>query len=123
MLQISFFILFSLLTSAFSSSDEVIALHPDSPILELNPSHSGGSPSLSETLCKCENNTFSAGEELTYKLYYNLNFIWIAAGEVKFKVEDQEIDTNCLPLVVHTVLTIGFLKPMITLNLLSIRTR
>jgi hypothetical protein len=35
-----------------------------------------------------ENSTFQAGEELTYKVYYNLNFVWIAAGEVTFKIED-----------------------------------
>ena len=32
---------------------------------------------------------FQAGEELVYKIYYNLNFVWIAAGEVTFKVEDE----------------------------------
>ncbi len=31
---------------------------------------------------------FAPGEELTYKVYYNLNFVWIPAGEVTFKVED-----------------------------------
>lgn len=31
---------------------------------------------------------FAPGEELTYKVYYNLNFVWIAAGEVTFKVDD-----------------------------------
>jgi Protein of unknown function (DUF3108) len=29
---------------------------------------------------------FQAGEELTYKIYYNLNFVWVPAGEVVFKV-------------------------------------
>ena len=32
---------------------------------------------------------FQAGEELVYKIYYNLNFVWISAGEVTFKVEDE----------------------------------
>ena len=31
---------------------------------------------------------FAPGEELTYKVYYNLNFVWIPAGEVTFKVDD-----------------------------------
>ncbi len=31
---------------------------------------------------------FAPGEELTYKVYYNLNFVWIAAGEITFKVDD-----------------------------------
>lgn len=38
--------------------------------------------------CFMENKTFQGGEEITYKLYYNWNFIWLAAGEVTFKVND-----------------------------------
>lgn len=38
--------------------------------------------------CTIDNSTFQAGEEITYKLYYNLNFIWIPAGEVVFKITD-----------------------------------
>lgn len=36
-----------------------------------------------------DENAFQNGEELTYKIYYNLNFIWIPAGEVTFKVFDE----------------------------------
>lgn len=32
---------------------------------------------------------FQHGERLTYKIYYNLNFIWVPAGEVTFKVFDE----------------------------------
>jgi hypothetical protein len=32
---------------------------------------------------------FQHGEQLTYKIYYNLNFIWVPAGEVTFKVMDE----------------------------------
>lgn len=35
------------------------------------------------------NNAFQDGEELVYKIYYNLNFVWIPAGEVTFKVDDE----------------------------------
>lgn len=35
------------------------------------------------------NESFKDGEELVYKIYYNLNFIWVAAGEVTFKVFDE----------------------------------
>ncbi|MEP6646797.1 MAG: DUF3108 domain-containing protein [Saprospiraceae bacterium] len=35
-----------------------------------------------------DNNSWQGGEEVTYKLYYQLNFIWIAAGEAVFKVKD-----------------------------------
>jgi hypothetical protein len=32
---------------------------------------------------------FQSGEALVYKVYYNLNFVWIPAGEVTFKVDDE----------------------------------
>ncbi|MFN0174865.1 MAG: DUF3108 domain-containing protein [Saprospiraceae bacterium] len=35
------------------------------------------------------NVAFQHGERLTYKIYYNLNFIWVPAGEVTFKVFDE----------------------------------
>ena len=38
--------------------------------------------------CYSVNTTFQGGEELTYKLFYNVNFVWVAAGEVTFSVED-----------------------------------
>ena len=38
--------------------------------------------------CRQDNTAFSTGERVVYKLYYNLNFIWIPAGEVTFTVED-----------------------------------
>lgn len=40
-------------------------------------------------ICSPQNNTFIGGEELTYKIYYNWNFVWLSAGEVVFKVIDQ----------------------------------
>lgn len=39
--------------------------------------------------CNVDNKTFQAGEEITYKLYYNWNFIWLPAGEVVFRVNDK----------------------------------
>ena len=33
--------------------------------------------------------SFQNGEKLTYKIFYNLNFIWMPAGEVTFKVFDE----------------------------------
>ncbi len=39
-----------------------------------------------------ENLAFRGGEELVYKVYYNLNFIWIPAGEVRFNVIDTGSD-------------------------------
>ncbi len=38
-----------------------------------------------------ENNyAFKAGEKLTYKVYYNWNFVWLAAGEVTFEVNEDD---------------------------------
>lgn len=42
-----------------------------------------------DALCSIKNTSFKNGEVLTYKVYYNWNFVWIAAGEVTFKVLDQ----------------------------------
>jgi hypothetical protein len=39
-------------------------------------------------LCDSENYSWQGGEEVTYKLYYQLGFAWIAAGEATFKVKD-----------------------------------
>lgn len=47
-------------------------------------------PSLAPTGCQSvTNNAFQSGEELTYKIFYNLNFVWIPAGEVTFHVDDE----------------------------------
>jgi len=40
--------------------------------------------------CNIENTTFVDGEEITYKLYYTVNLLWIAAGEVTFKVKEED---------------------------------
>lgn len=48
-------------------------------------------PELAESdhdFCRTTNHTWKGGEEVTYKIYYQLNFIWIPAGEAKFKVKD-----------------------------------
>lgn len=39
--------------------------------------------------CAIVNNVFENGERLVYKLYYNLGFIWIPAGEVVFNVKEN----------------------------------
>ena len=40
--------------------------------------------------CSITNTTFQNTEEVTYKLYYNWNFVWISAGEVVFKVKELD---------------------------------
>ncbi len=42
-------------------------------------------PSAESTL----SSSFQHGERITYKIYYNWNFVWLAAGEVTFKVFDE----------------------------------
>ena len=39
--------------------------------------------------CKTENQVIQDGEEVTYKLYYQLSAAWLAAGEVTFRVKDK----------------------------------
>lgn len=39
--------------------------------------------------CQNTNNTFQHEERLTYKIYYNWNFVWLSAGEVTFRVFDE----------------------------------
>lgn len=38
--------------------------------------------------CASHDIVFQDGEEITYKLFYNWNFVWLSAGEVIFRVED-----------------------------------
>ncbi len=37
-----------------------------------------------------DNCAFQRGEKLTYKVYYNWNFVWLAAGEVTFEVNEDD---------------------------------
>ena len=59
----------------------------------LNPPpqyHAENSPVVASSACETVyNNAFQNGEELVYKIYYNLNFVWIPAGEVTFRVDDE----------------------------------
>ncbi len=52
------------------------------------PAHHTSVPPTDE-VCATENFAFRQGETLTYKIYYNWNFIWMAAGEVTFRVIDE----------------------------------
>lgn len=40
--------------------------------------------------CRISNTTFRSGEELTYKVYWNWNFVWYSAGQVTFRVIDED---------------------------------
>ena len=41
-------------------------------------------------ICSVDNRAFQDGEQLTYKLYYNWNFVWLSAGEVTFNVKELD---------------------------------
>lgn len=43
----------------------------------------------SKSACSIQNQAFQAGEELVYTVYYNLNFVWVPAGEVVFTVSEE----------------------------------
>jgi Protein of unknown function (DUF3108) len=40
-------------------------------------------------ICQITNDTWQAGEELTYKIFYNWNFVWLSAGELKLTIKDD----------------------------------
>ena len=40
--------------------------------------------------CYTENTCFQQGEKIVYKVFYNWNFVWLAAGEVVFEVAEAE---------------------------------
>jgi len=41
-------------------------------------------------ICGLDNTAFADGEALRYKLYYNLSFIWIPAGEAVFRLVETD---------------------------------
>lgn len=45
-------------------------------------------PLVLPDICETKNNVFQPGEKIVYKLYYNWNFVWLAAGEVTFLVHE-----------------------------------
>jgi hypothetical protein len=44
--------------------------------------------------CKTTNTCFRNNEELYYEVYYNLGPIWVAAGDVTFRVEDNKFQNQ-----------------------------
>lgn len=45
---------------------------------------------LSIDPCQMDNYAFKGGEQVTYKIYYNWNFIWLSAGEVTFSIKETK---------------------------------
>jgi hypothetical protein len=64
------------------------AKNGDAPTRSLPEGHMEND--LGYSPCFTQNTTYQAGEELTYKLYYNWNFVWLSAGEMTFKVIDED---------------------------------
>jgi hypothetical protein len=62
----------------------LMAIHPGSIGQEKEK------PVANDESCHTENQCFGNGEKITYKVYYNWNFLWLSAGEVKFEVEETE---------------------------------
>jgi len=60
-------------------------------LLAFSPRMNSSSSSFMEP-CSTDNDVFEVGEELVYKVYYNWNFVWLSAGEVVFRVYDDEED-------------------------------
>ncbi|MCB0520219.1 MAG: DUF3108 domain-containing protein [Lewinellaceae bacterium] len=56
---------------------------------ETNPTNPGLGK-LTANPCNTSNFAFQAGEELTYKVYYNWNFVWLSAAEITFRVIDDD---------------------------------
>ena len=42
--------------------------------------------------CSARNTSFKDGEKLTFRVYYNMGFVWINAGNVHFNVKTEEMN-------------------------------
>lgn len=50
-------------------------------------------PSFAQNdFCNIKNTSFKDGEKLMFRVYYNLNFVWINAGNAYFSVEPDEMN-------------------------------
>ena len=49
------------------------------------------STSLSQDFCGLRNTSFQDGEQLRYKVYYNMGRLWAGAGEVHFSANKEEM--------------------------------
>lgn len=60
---------------------------PDAGRVEA-PVVTGADSIAPSSTCMIENTAFKDGEEVVYKVFYNWNFVWLAAGEITFQVKD-----------------------------------
>lgn len=87
--------------SSFDLSNETESINSSPHSVEI-PKDSTG---FDMSYCQIENTAFQIGEELTYKLYYRLKFIWLPAAEVVFKVEETPEGQLHLSATGHTYKT------------------
>ena len=42
--------------------------------------------------CACKNTSFNEGEKLTFKVFYNVSFVWVNAGNAVFNIKSDEMN-------------------------------
>lgn len=47
---------------------------------------------MTAPVCYVNNDVFQTGEQFSMKVYYNWSALWVGAGEIHFKVKEQELD-------------------------------
>lgn len=79
----------SLIKNGFATLSLVFLMAFTFPVPNRLVDTASGQTPLSGEQCEMPNSVFEDGEELTYKLYYNWNFVWLSAGEITFRVKDM----------------------------------
>ncbi len=52
-----------------------------------------GYPVLAQSdVCQARNTSFKDNEQLTFRIFYNVGFVWINAGNVNFKIKGEEVN-------------------------------
>ena len=52
------------------------------------------SVSAQNDFCNVRNTSFTAAEKLTFKVYYNMSFVWITAGIASFSTRSEDMDNH-----------------------------
>jgi hypothetical protein len=54
----------------------------------------GGHVLSQNDFCSARNTSFKDGEKLTFRVYYNMGFVWITAGYADFTIKGEEMNTH-----------------------------
>jgi hypothetical protein len=54
----------------------------------------GSRASAQDDFCSSRNTSYKEGEKLTFRVFYNLNFVWINAGNVHFNIQSEEMNSH-----------------------------